>query len=159
MSSTGKSSGYLYRCSEGAESFSVTLARPVRAEVRQETGLLGLQNAITYRETGAASRILLDVFGSGRMSGNQNGHDPDLRRARRTFHAQNVRSKVRYCIASAMCLGSMAAAPSRSATVRATFRMRSWARAVSPCWFMARSRSRSQSADSSQKVRMWREVI
>src|SRR6266404_9331924 len=129
MSSTGKSSGYLYRCSEGAESFSVTLARPVRAEVRQETGLLGLQNAITYRETGAASRILLDVLeaagrqrtrmGTTRICGN---------RARRTFHAQNVRSKVRYCIASAMCLGSMATAPSRSATVRATFRMRSWAR-------------------------------
>jgi hypothetical protein len=27
-----------------------------------------------------------------------------------------------------------AGAPSRSATVRATFRMRSWARAVMPCW-------------------------
>src|SRR5712692_10091295 len=32
MSSTGKSSGYLYRCSEEAESFSATVARPGRAE-------------------------------------------------------------------------------------------------------------------------------
>src|SRR5207244_10972588 len=43
-------------------------------------------------------------------------------------YAQNVRSSVRYWIASAMCLGSIAAAPSRSAIVRATFSIRSWAR-------------------------------
>ena len=40
-------------------------------------------------------------------------------------HAQNVRSNVRYWIASAMCLVSILSAPSRSATVRATLRMRS----------------------------------
>jgi hypothetical protein len=38
MSSKGKSSGYLYRCSEGAESFSVRLAKPGRAEVREKSG-------------------------------------------------------------------------------------------------------------------------
>jgi len=40
---------------------------------------------------------------------------------------------------SATGFGSMAGTPSRSATVRATFRIRSWARAVRPCWFMPNS--------------------
>src|SRR6266567_3158826 len=62
-------------------------------------------------------------------------------------------------MASAMCLGSRFGTSSRSATVRATFRMRSWARALRPCWVIARSSRRSQSAESSQKVRMWREDI
>jgi hypothetical protein len=35
-----KSTDYLYRCSEVAESFSDTVARPVRAEVPQESGFL-----------------------------------------------------------------------------------------------------------------------
>ena len=35
-----------------------------------------------------------------------------------------------------MCLGSRFAASSRSAIVRATFRMRSWAQAPRPCWVM-----------------------
>src|SRR5881296_2081706 len=74
-------------------------------------------------------------------------------------YAQNVRSSVRYWIASAMCLGSIAAAPSRSAIVRATFSIRSWARAVMPCWVIARSRRRSQSEESSQNERMWRGCI
>ena len=75
------------------------------------------------------------------------------------LHAQNVRSNVRYWIASAMCLGWIAAALSRSAIVRATFRMRSCARAVIPCWVMARSSSRSHSADSSHEVRICRGAI
>ena len=41
-----------------------------------------------------------------------------------------------------------------AATVRATFRMRSWARAVMPCWVMARSSRRSHSAESSQEARI-----
>ena len=48
--------------------------------------------------------------------------------------AQYVRSSVRYCIASAICLGCNSAVPSRSAIVRATFKIRSWARALRPCW-------------------------
>src|SRR5579872_479039 len=32
MSSTEESSGYLYRCAEGAESFSITVTKPSRAE-------------------------------------------------------------------------------------------------------------------------------
>jgi hypothetical protein len=40
-------------------------------------------------------------------------------------HAQYVRSSVLYWMASAMCLGSICGVPSRSATVRETFRMRS----------------------------------
>ena len=42
-------------------------------------------------------------------------------------YAQYVRSKLGYRIASAMCLSSMFAVSSMSATVRATLRMRSWA--------------------------------
>src|ERR1700761_8133226 len=57
-------------------------------------------------------------------------------------------------MASAMCLTTMVGALSRSAIVRATFRMRSWARALRPCCVMARSSRRSQSAESSQNVRM-----
>ena len=48
-------------------------------------------------------------------------------------------------------LGLNRGPPSRSAIVRATLRMRSCARAVSPCCIMARSNRRSQSAESSQK--------
>src|SRR5947199_6591114 len=59
MSSKGKSSGYLYRCSEGAESFSVRLAKPGRAEVREKSGVTGLRNALTYKETRCASRNYL----------------------------------------------------------------------------------------------------
>ena len=61
MSSKGKSSGYLYRCSEGAESFSVRLAKPGRAEVREKSGVTGLRNALTYKETKWASRNYLCV--------------------------------------------------------------------------------------------------
>jgi len=45
------------------------------------------------------------------------------------------------------------------AIVRATFSIRSWARAVMPCWVIARSRRRSQSEESSQNERMWRGCI
>ena len=45
-------------------------------------------------------------------------------------------------------------AASRSAMVRATLRMRSWARALRPCCCMARSSRRSASVESSQKVRI-----
>jgi hypothetical protein len=46
--------------------------------------------------------------------------------------AQYDRSNVRYGIASLRCRGSMFAPPSKSAIVRATFKMRSCARAESP---------------------------
>jgi len=58
-----------------------------------------------------------------------------------------------------MCLGSIGPAPSKSAMVRATFNIRSCARAVRPCWVMARSKSRSQSEESSQKERICRGAI
>jgi hypothetical protein len=47
-------------------------------------------------------------------------------------HAQNVRSRVRYWIASAMCPDSIASVPDRSAMVRATFRTRSCAPGTQP---------------------------
>src|SRR5882757_9900955 len=110
MSSTGKSSGYLYRCAEGAESFSVTLTKPSQAEVRQESRALGLQNAITYRETKVPSRNLLLPVSSQGTRKFRNG--PPSSSFCLFVYAQNVRSKVRYWIASAMCLGSICAAPS-----------------------------------------------
>src|SRR6516164_7249134 len=45
-----------------------------------------------------------------------------------------------------MCVVLMDSAPSKSAIVRDTFKMRSWARALSPRRFMAVSSSRSHSA-------------
>src|SRR6185437_2523523 len=48
MISTGKSSGYLNRCSEVAESFSDTFDQNHAAEVHQESDQ-GLQNALSYR--------------------------------------------------------------------------------------------------------------
>ena len=50
------------------------------------------------------------------------------------------------------CLGSIGSAPSRSPMVRATFRMRSWARALRPCWVMARS----SSVRNRQRAGRWR---
>ena len=50
-------------------------------------------------------------------------------------------------------------APVRSATVRATFRMRSWARALRPCFTMARSSRCSESVLSSQYFLISREPI
>ena len=44
-------------------------------------------------------------------------------------HENNFRSSERYWIASRMSFGRMSGAPARSARVRATFRIRSWARA------------------------------
>ena len=49
-------------------------------------------------------------------------------------YAQNVRSSVLYWIASARWPGSIESTPDRSAIVRDTLRIRSWARAVSPCF-------------------------
>ena len=44
---------------------------------------------------------------------------------------------MRYWMASLKCLGAMFSVASRSAMVRATFKMRSWARAESPSRVMA----------------------
>src|SRR5579864_5133443 len=73
MSSTGISSGYLYRCADRAESFSDTLLRPGRTEVRQGSAVLGLQNALTYKETRTASSSFVVLFWSTRyLSESQN---------------------------------------------------------------------------------------
>ena len=63
---------------------------------------------------------------------------------------QKLRSRVRYCMASAMWPTVMASSASRSAMVRATFNIRSCARALRPCCCIARSSSRSASGESSQ---------
>src|SRR5690606_22097073 len=47
-------------------------------------------------------------------------------------YPQYSRSRLRYCTASATCLACTASRPARSAIVRATFRIRSWDRALSP---------------------------
>ena len=67
-----------------------------------------------------------------------------------TFQLQKLRSSVRYWMASAMWPTVMPGSASRSAMVRATFSIRSWARALRPCCCMALSRSRSASGESSQ---------
>src|SRR5258707_6993378 len=80
----------------------------------------------------------VNVF-SGTGAPTVEGYDPRLQSRCRIHadlnpHVQYVLSKLRYWIASAMCLGSSWDTSSISAIVRATFRMRSWARALRPCW-------------------------
>jgi hypothetical protein len=69
-------------------------------------------------------------------------------------YAQDERSNVRYWIASLRCRGSMLSATSRSAIVRATFRMRSCARAERPSRVMAFSNSFSPSGVIAQYLRI-----
>lgn len=107
--------------------------------------LIGRLNDINYRESRLASRSFVSPYWSRRYIRLQNGLISNGLQTRFTgafritrlpgflHHAQNVRSSVRYWMASAMCFGSICCEPSRSATVRATFRIRSWARAVRPC--------------------------
>ena len=56
-----------------------------------------------------------------------------------------MRSSVRYWMASAICSAPMVSLSARSAIVRATRRMRSWARAVRP----SRSKARRKTAEAS----------
>jgi len=65
-------------------------------------------------------------------------------------------SRVRYWMASAICDTARCSAPSRSAMVRATLRMRSCARAVRPCCCMRAQAGAPESAANSQWVRIWR---
>src|SRR6266542_2390076 len=72
---------------------------------------------------------------------------------------QRLRSSPRYWMASETCSAVMSAAPARSATVRATLRMRSWARAERPSRVTASPRSCAPASGSAHQRRAWRPVI
>src|ERR1043165_1589805 len=101
MSSTGKKLLYLYRCSEGAESFSVTLTRSGRAEVRQENWVFGLRNAISYKENAPRSRNLFGRAVDSTHSLLKTGSVPPTNLM---FQTHKVRYKGLFCMAAAMCL-------------------------------------------------------
>jgi hypothetical protein len=74
-------------------------------------------------------------------------------------HRKYPRSNARYCTASATCAALSFSSAARSAIVRATFRMRSCARAESPRRSMAEMSRRRDGASSSQTRCRWRVVI
>jgi hypothetical protein len=92
--------------------------RTIRAEDHQESGQ-DPRNALSYKDNGIPSRDFVSWLLITRHPGTEMGT------TQFAIQAQNTRSRLRYWIASAMCLGSIAPAPSRSATVLATFRIRS----------------------------------
>jgi hypothetical protein len=154
MSSTGINSGYLYRCSKRAESFSVTLCSPVERRFVRKLPVLPSER---YKLQGIGDCV--KDFVSRRWQ----------RRYRKgpLWNAVQIRFRPRK-----PGLRSCIELLPRCVSVRYVLFLRdrqqfaplsgcghSWARAVSPCCVMARSSRRSQSADSSQNARMCREVI
>src|SRR3954467_6754453 len=98
MISTGKSSGYLNRCSEVAESFSDTFDQNLRSG-----GSSGIWSKPSERfnlqaNGNCVKRICeLPVNKLGTLT-------PDWELPTLRIQAQNVRSRLRYWMASAMCL-------------------------------------------------------
>jgi hypothetical protein len=106
-------------CAEGA--LLAGVARPQKA--RHKTSFYSMLGGVGQTAILAELRLAASKIVAERVR-DPSPHTPVPTQSVPTrallIHAQNVRSSIRYWMASAMCLGSMAGAASRSEMVRAT---------------------------------------